>query len=94
MGTTTATRGFLALSGATVLSGLIGMVADSVMGATVQQCRTCPACGIDTEQRVHRCGTTTRHLRGFAWFTNDTVNFVATCIGAIIGIGIYAMVTP
>lgn len=65
-----------------VVAGLAGSLVDSLLGATVQACYYCPVCQSPTEQRVHRCGTRTRRDRGFTWFSNDVVNFVATAVGA------------
>lgn len=64
------------------LSGLIGAVFDSVLGATVQAMYRCEACGVDTERTEHRCGATTRLVRGWRWLTNDWVNFIASATGA------------
>ncbi len=67
------------------LGGTVGSLVDSLLGATVQRVYWCPHCEKETERQVHRCGTPTRPLRGWSWMTNDTVNFIATLIGAIIG---------
>jgi uncharacterized membrane protein len=80
------------LVGAIVVAGLIGMLADSVLGATLRERRFCRVCGVTTEQRVHRCGERTQHASGLAWLTNDTVNFLATCVGAGVGMGLLAVV--
>ncbi|HVB62795.1 MAG TPA: DUF92 domain-containing protein, partial [Ktedonobacteraceae bacterium] len=64
-------------------AGLAGSVADSLLGATLQAVRYCPACQTETERRVHNCGTTTIHLRGLRWLNNDGVNFVATLTGSL-----------
>ncbi len=66
------------------LAGLAGSLVDSVLGATVQQVYWCPTCDKETERRVHRCGTPTRPVRGWAWMSNDVVNFVGTVVGSII----------
>jgi uncharacterized protein (TIGR00297 family) len=58
--------------------GMAGMVADSVLGATVQGRFRCPSCGTDTERRRHRCGTVTEHTGGWRWLGNDGVNALAT----------------
>ncbi|HLJ35452.1 MAG TPA: DUF92 domain-containing protein [Ktedonobacteraceae bacterium] len=70
-----------------LLSGLLGSLADSLMGATLQAIYYCPTCEKETERRIHSCGTATLPLRGIAWFDNDVVNFIATLCGALIGIG-------
>ena len=62
--------------------GLVGMTADSILGATVQGRFHCPACNNDTERRRHHCGTKTTAVRGWPWLDNDGVNLVANGIGA------------
>ena len=70
------------------LAGLVGSLADSFMGATVQAMYYCPVCQKETERRVHRCGTQTQPLRGIPWFDNDLVNFVSTAIGGMVACGL------
>jgi len=67
-------------------SGLAGALADSLLGATVQRIYHCPACGKETERRVHACGTPTRPLRGWVWLNNDWVNFLASAVGSGVGV--------
>jgi uncharacterized protein (TIGR00297 family) len=69
---------------AAFLAGVSGMTLDSVLGATLQAHRLCPACGTETERRVHRCGARTQLIRGTAWMDNDAVNALATLAGAVI----------
>ena len=69
-----------------VLGGFAGSLADSMLGATVQEVRFCDACAVETEERVHRCGARTRPTRGAAWCDNDVVNGLATAIGAMAAI--------
>lgn len=65
--------------------GWVGMVVDSAVGATIQGRFTCPACAVDTERAVHRCGTRTTPIGGWRWLTNDGVNAIATGSGALLG---------
>ena len=76
----------VALVGA--LSGAAGSLLDSLMGATVQQIYTCDTCAKETERRVHRCGTTTRPLRGWGWVNNDLVNLVSSLGGGLVAAGL------
>jgi hypothetical protein len=58
----------------------------------VQRIYRCPTCQVETERRVHRCGTTTEPLRGWPWMTNDTVNLVASLAGAALAWGLDRLV--
>ena len=66
-----------------LVGGVAGAMADSVMGATVQRVNRCPRCQVDTERKVHSCGTQTRYYRGLRWLDNDWVNFLASLVGAV-----------
>ena len=69
----------VALIGA--LSGATGSLIDSLMGATIQQIYYCDTCQKETERKLHRCGTTTRPLRGWSWMNNDLVNLISSLGG-------------
>lgn len=71
---------------AALVLGVIGMLADSAVGAGWQGRFRCPACDLPSERRVHRCGTETVHTGGFRWLTNDGVNALATL--AIAGVAL------
>ena len=73
--------GSLAVAVAT--AGVLGGLADSALGATVQARRWCATCAKETERDMHDCGTRTAHARGLRWMTNDTVNLLATLVGAL-----------
>lgn len=64
-------------------AGLLGALVDSALGASLQARRRCEACAVFTERDVHDCGQTTVHARGLRWMTNDTVNLLATLVGAL-----------
>jgi uncharacterized protein (TIGR00297 family) len=73
---------------AVAAGGIAGSLVDSFAGATLQSRRWCPACGIECETSVHRCGTRTQQRGGIAWLQNDAVNFVATLCGALVAAAI------
>jgi uncharacterized protein (TIGR00297 family) len=64
--------------------GIAGSLADSLMGATVQERRWCDQCSRSTERRVHSCGATTRVVGGVPGARNDFVNVVCTIVGAAV----------
>ena len=66
--------------------GMLGMLADSLLGATLQGRFHCPACQRPTERRVHRCGQAATPVGGQAWLSNDGVNALATAGGAVLGL--------
>lgn len=66
---------------ATVLGGVIGALADSVLGAAVQVRRWCDQCTVATEQPLHLCGSSTRIAGGVSWIDNDAVNLLSVALG-------------
>jgi uncharacterized protein (TIGR00297 family) len=69
---------------AVVIGGVAGALADSVVGATLQDRRWCDTCQTSTERAVHSCGTTTRHSGGLSAMDNDIVNLIATVAGGAV----------
>lgn len=69
---------------AVAIAGISGALVDSVLGATLQELRRCPACGRTCETNPHVCGTVTERVRGVPGFSNDLVNFSATLTGAAV----------
>ena len=65
--------------------GTLGMLADSVLGATVQGRFRCPACHLASERRRHRCGAQTEQTGGIRWIGNDGVNAIATALAGLTG---------
>ncbi len=70
---------------AALTGGIAGATIDSLLGATLQSRRWCSRCGMMTERRIHRCGTSTDHSRGIAWLDNDAVNALSSLGGGITG---------
>lgn len=81
----------LGLMAAALVGGLGGALFDSLLGATVQAIYFCPACGKETEKRLHTCGTATLRRRGWRWLNNDMVNFLSSLVGALAACGIWAL---
>ena len=73
------------------VGGIVGALADSWIGATLQGRRRCPKCGVGTERWVHDCGTDTEEAGGIAWVDNDAVNALSTGIGALVAFGIWRL---
>jgi uncharacterized protein (TIGR00297 family) len=89
-------RGALTVYWATLVlpvfaGGVGGALIDSLIGATLQERRWCPACERECEVVAHGCGTTTVYRRGLTWLSNDGVNFIATASGALIAAGCWTL---
>lgn len=69
---------------AVAAGGIAGALADSLIGAGLQELRYCPRCERECETNPHACGTPTELRRGTTWMSNDAVNACATAIGAIV----------
>lgn len=77
---------------AVAVGGCFGMVADSVLGASVQGVYFCSRCDAPTESRPHRCGAEPHLTRGSRWLNNDGVNLVATGVGAIVALATWLLI--
>lgn len=71
---------------AIALGGVVGALADSVLGATLQARQWCDLCAKETERLVHDCGTRTRLAGGIAGIDNDTVNTICSAVGALVAL--------
>ena len=67
-----------------VISGVLGALIDSVLGAIVQAQYKCPNCGKITEKLVHCENFKTELVAGTKWIDNDVVNLACTTSGALI----------
>jgi len=63
---------------------VVGAIADSVLGATLQARRRCDTCNRETERLVHDCGAESRAVRGLGWMDNDIVNFLSGALGGLL----------
>lgn len=68
--------------GVGVLAGVVGMLADSLLGATLQGKFACDTCGKTGERLEATCHGPMRRIHGLAWMTNGMVNLAATAAGA------------
>jgi uncharacterized protein (TIGR00297 family) len=77
--------------GPVLFAGVAGAVADSLLGATIQEVRICDICHMTTEL-PECCGRPTRIVRGIPGVNNDVVNALATATGA--GVAFVLAVRP
>ncbi len=66
-------------------AGMAGMLADSVLGATLQGKYECPGCAARFERGNTVCHEPVRLTRGWRWLDNDAVNLAATLVGTAVG---------
>lgn len=65
------------------ISGIIGALIDSVVGATIQAQYRCPHCQKTTEKLLHCGNYKTALITGIRWIDNDVVNLICTSSGAL-----------
>ncbi len=76
--------GVTTVPAAAFLGGVAGSLADSLVGATIQERRWCDGCSESTERRTHSCGRATRVVGGVPGARNDFVNVVCTLVGGVV----------
>lgn len=65
------------------LTGLLGSLTDSWIGAKWQAMYRCTICGKETERTSH-CKQNTVAMRGVAWLNNDLVNVLSSIIAGLV----------
>ena len=66
-----------------VLSGFLGSLVDSILGASIQVKYRCEKCKKITERKEH-CGKKTNYYKGIKWIDNNLVNLLSNLIIFII----------
>jgi uncharacterized protein (TIGR00297 family) len=70
-------------------AAVLGEHVDSVLGGTIQAAYHCSKCEKETERRIHKCGTMTKHVKGIAQVNNEAVNLLSTGFAAASGLILY-----
>jgi uncharacterized protein (TIGR00297 family) len=73
-----------------ISGGVIGSLADSVAGATIQRKSYCSVCGKPSENLTH-CGEPTIFSSGVKLVDNHVVNVLATVFGALGSLGLFLL---
>lgn len=73
------------------VSGFLGSIVDSILGASIQAKFKCAVCSKPTERLSH-CHEETEHVSGWLWLDNDWVNVAGSLSGGLIFILIYYIV--
>lgn len=71
--------------------GMTGSLADSLLGAHIQEQRWCEQCGVRTELKAHSCGNSSTHQSGLHWVNNDVVNVSGVIVGALTADALFAV---
>jgi uncharacterized protein (TIGR00297 family) len=79
-------RGVAPRLGTVAVAGVLGMLADSLLGATVQGKYECPECDARFERGNTVCHAPVRLTGGSRWVDNDSVNLAATLVGASVAV--------
>jgi uncharacterized protein (TIGR00297 family) len=73
----------LAILPLATFGGLVGSLADSLLGARWQRLHSCAICGRELEALRH-CDAPTHYRRGIRWLNNDAVNLVSSTFGGAV----------
>nr|WP_272495869.1 DUF92 domain-containing protein [Bacillus pinisoli] len=67
------------------VSGVMGSLFDTIIGATLQVKYQCQLCRRPTEKRIH-CRKPTIIVSGVGWINNDLTNFLSIILATLIGV--------
>ncbi len=67
-------------------AGLMGAMADSILGGIAQAVYYCPRCERFTDRPIHHCGTPTHKVRGWRHLTNPRVDLIASMVGGAVAL--------
>ncbi len=74
-----------------VISGLLGNLTDSFLGAAIQGKYKCTVCSKSVEQSMH-CSKPTGHTGGLKFVNNDVVNLTTSAAGGAFGYILYEII--
>lgn len=73
------------------VSGFLGSIIDSLIGASLQAKYRCIVCGKTTEKKLHH-GKKTVLVEGISWLNNDAVNFICGLSACLLAIIFYSFI--
>jgi len=73
-----------------VISGFLGSVVDSILGATIQAKYKCIKCGSIIESSLH-CGYPAILIKGFESIDNHMVNFLSSLFGGVASVTLFSL---
>ena len=73
-----------------IISALIGVIMDSILGSLIQRKNICVVCNKITEKNEH-CDNQTKHHSGLKWINNSMVNIISNLIVFIVSIALYLL---
>lgn len=65
------------------ISGFVGSLIDSILGASIQASYQCTLCNKITEKKLHH-GKQTIRVKGWYWVNNDIVNFISILLASLL----------